>query len=260
MSEPNYRQLSNKQRKQHYVTVLVERLAGKDYKAIAASLQMTEESVRRDLDYVARNWSSLLSPVGSGSRPKVSQVSSFEKLKVRAECRECNAQIAAGADRLVVTAVELVDESHDFDEVSVHNGTVVDVGGSYNTSVGRIRCHHYCEQCSESLDEFRISNPAFLKAGSVDAAQLEIGSVEKCEPGVQHYSTPGQSGEDVQKKRLDAFLKDTSSRGMRPEMRTAARLWVDGSSQSGIARKLNKDQSTICRMIKGAQAMAYASR
>ena len=46
MPEPNYKQLSNKQRKQHYVSVLVERLSGKDHKAIAESLQMTEESDR----------------------------------------------------------------------------------------------------------------------------------------------------------------------------------------------------------------------
>lgn len=266
MPEPNYRQLENKSRKQHYVSVLVERLAGKDPGAIAKSLYMTEESVRRDLDYVRRNWSLIFSPDVGTPRPNGSEPVGFEDLRVEAECKECGARILAGEDRLVVAAVELACEiNYSGGTCEARGSDFASVGETLDEStVGRISSFHYCEKCSMRIPEFHVSNPAFERgpAQTMRRRMDGIGGGEgetNRNTGTQQLDTSGQIGGDDKNKKLAAFLNSRNSSSMRPDMRIAAQMSVmEGLSQNEIAKRMGKDQSTISRMIAGAFRMAYA--
>jgi len=266
MPEPNYRHLENKSRIQHYVTVLVERLAGKQPCEIAKSLHMTEESVRRDLEYVGRTWTQIFSPDGSLRGRSISTVTDPGSYwKIETECDKCGVCIKAGEDRLIVAVLELVTEM-DFGEGSYkHNGVAVE-SGSYQVSVvDRTTSLHYCEKCAEHPREFKIANPLWL-AGSTAPAQTTVNELPNNQGNGTNVGALPQggenprSGEDAQKEFLSGFLQQANSSGMRPEMRSAAKMWVEGASQTEIARKLGKDQSTICRMLSGARSMAYACR
>lgn len=64
------------------------------------------------------------------------------------------------------------------------------------------------------------------------------------------------SGVESQKNKLARFLGTPASRKLRPTIRTAAKLWVDGKSQQEIGTKLGVDQSGVSRMLKDASKKA----
>jgi hypothetical protein len=101
-------------------------------------------------------------------------------------------------------------------------------------------------------------------ADSRDAMARSTGLVEigrRSGFGSDSLRADAQSGEAAQKARVLTFLKDPKSRGMRPEMRDASRMWAEGPMSRGeVARKLGKEQSTVSRWISVAQKMASAPR
>jgi len=79
--------------------------------------------------------------------------------------------------------------------------------------------------------------------------------------GSDSLRVDAQSGEAVQRARVLEYMNDPRSKGkMLPDVRSAVRIWAGGASQSEVARKLGKDQSTVSRWIKTAQKMASAPR
>jgi hypothetical protein len=61
---------------------------------------------------------------------------------------------------------------------------------------------------------------------------------------------------DWGREKLREYLSSPRSRGMRPTMRAAARLWVKGESQTDISRRIGIDQSNVSRLIKAALRLA----
>jgi hypothetical protein len=59
-----------------------------------------------------------------------------------------------------------------------------------------------------------------------------------------------------QKEKLRDFLASPRSKGMRPQIRNAARRWIDGASHNEIAKSMGVDQSTVSRNIKTALDLA----
>ena len=275
MSEPNYRLLTSKQRKQHYMSVLIERLSGKKSEEIASSLKMTVESVDRDLEYVRKNWSPIFSSGYEKEESRIPKDAPLSVLRIKADCHICGATIAATEDRVVVAVIEVVEEIDDRDGDANYkcSGKTVQrgSGGIIDAAWGKRRFLHCCEKCSVTVREFNIPNPTFSEAGISSKGRssevqlgMELPTAEKlARPEVTDdpiHAGAFASGEDAQRAQLKTFLNDPRSRGMRPEMRSVARMWVDGLSGSEVARRLGKDQSTVSRTITAARNMAYASR
>ena len=273
MLEASRRELEKKAITRHYGTILFRRLNGESVEKIAESLKMERASVSRCLAWAEKNWSQIILPNGDGRmKPSVPEVPTLNSVG-EASCVKCSDTIEAGEYRIVVLIAEVKD-GH----------------------AGRISRLPYCDTCVAQMSHFEILNTykmrsdeaAIPSAGPAteDAAFRSVsvqGIAERVSkrkdgdgPGdgetmneadieANILSTdapdrplPELAGEAAQRARLASFLKAPSSRGMRSDMRTAARLWVEGASQSEVARKLGKDQSTVSRMIAGARKMAYA--
>jgi DNA-binding CsgD family transcriptional regulator len=272
MTEKNYRHLENKTRRQHYVTILVERLSGKTPEQIAASLKMTAQSVDRDLGYVNREWSRIFSPNGVQIDPKTPQPPTVSSWRTKAICCTCGANIAAEEERVLVAALELVNEIDDGDADYKRNGVSVPRGARSADDIGvaKNQLLHCCGKCSPEVSEFTICNPAFVEKeqrGSLRAEEQKefdqlpdekLVDKDSAAAAVRPLPAVRQSGEEAQKMLLDKFLKDPKSRGMAAAVRTATKMWIDGASQNEIARKLGRDQATVSRMIAGARKRAYA--
>jgi len=59
-----------------------------------------------------------------------------------------------------------------------------------------------------------------------------------------------------QKETLREFLGSPQSRGMRPQIRDAAKRWIAGGTQAEIAQAMGIDQSSVSRYIKIALDLA----
>ena len=103
-----------------------------------------------------------------------------------------------------------------------------------------------------------FQSPDDLRATAIPFADnvLSVGDADGIPLGPGSHA----AGEFARRRKLLNFLNSPASRGMRSEIRKAARFWADGLSQQAIARKLNTDQSTVSRRIKSAQTMANAKR
>jgi len=259
------------------MSVLIERLGGKKSEEIASSLKMTVESVDRDLEYVRKNWSSIFSPGYEKEESRIAKDAPLSVLRIKADCYICGATIAATEDRVVVAVIEVVEEIDDRDGDANYkcNGKTVQrgSGGIIDAAWGKRRFLHCCEKCSVTVREFNILNPTFSETEIISKRRSPEVQHGLGLPAVENLATPEMaeepihagtldrpSGEDAQRAQLKAFLNDPRSRGMRPEMRSVARMWVDGLSGSEVARRLGKDQSTVSRTITAARNMAYASR
>jgi len=265
MAEPNYRKLESKRCQQHYMTIAIRRLSGDTPEEIAASLKMTLPSVKRDLGWIASNWSRRLLANGEEPSHQISQPKTAASWLAKAICCNCSAEIADGEGRLVITALEIVNQFDDGGDAPYRkNGVLVPYAAA---SVEEVRIParelmHCCEQCSSMVNEFIIRNPSFGQLAQRTAQTVsQDGAVEATEgmliDGGRLTPAP-DSGEGAQKAQLDNFLKAPRSRGMDQTMRKAAKMWVDGESQSEIAKKLRKDQSSISRILKAARQQAYA--
>jgi hypothetical protein len=265
MAEKNYWHLENKARRQHYVTVLIGRLSGWTSEQIAASLKMEARSVERDLEYVRKNWSIIFAPGDDPTPYKKSPTTSL--WKTRAVCCACRSVIEAGAERVLVGAFELTNKIDTGDADYRRNGRTVsqEIEDFEGMGVASSRFLHCCVKCSLEVPDFRIGNPAFVeehlrsKAEMRESVEIEPpnpeGQVEASDP--QTTSAPRAVDGD-QKSMVDKFLKDPRSRGMRPESRRVATMWVSGLNQNEIAVKMNIHQASVSRMIKIVKNMAYA--
>ncbi|MGC2107207.1 MAG: hypothetical protein WA647_19075 [Candidatus Acidiferrum sp.] len=267
MSEPHYRELENKTRRQHYVTLMVEHIAGRTAGEIAASLGMTEKSVLRDLKYADVMWDRVRPRAGGDGVTKATQPS-FPNLMVQSECADCGAIIATGQERTSVAVIEYGHDVDDYDAGYKKNGVAIAAGGVDTSDIARLAVTHYCEGCSEKLAEFHVKNPTASRRSAPAALVANDGDQsEKARAAEANPIAPpdvsiasATSSEIETRKVLDAFLKNPRSRGIRQEMRDAATWWLEGHSQNDIARKLKKNQATVCRMLTSAKQQAYASR
>jgi DNA-binding CsgD family transcriptional regulator len=281
MPETDYRELERKATLQHYLTVLARSLDGDSPEQIALSLGWSEASVRRDLEFARGKWSTARTSNGDAHTKRgISQTLGEDQLE-RTTCALCNEAIHAGEYRVVLLAVEIGHRNS-----GGGNGYVSGRGRSFSSS--------YCDVCVAEMPHFEFLNwwklrsdaDATPSAGPAteDAAFRSVsvqGIAEKASADMdgtgdgdslgeadiqanvlssESPTRPGPelAGEAAQRARLASFLKAPTSRGMRSDMRTAAKMWVEGASQNEVARKLGKDQSTVSRMIAGARKMAYA--
>jgi Helix-turn-helix domain len=276
MAEESYRELERKARVRHYGTILFKRLNGESVEAIAKSLKMEEASILRCLAWAEKNWSRIISPNGEEHTTQETSSTPADQMG-KTSCARCNETIHAGQYRVVLSRVEMKPPDID-------RGIPLGRGLSFYES--------YCDSCVAEIPLFEVMNPwkmlsdnaARPSAGPAteDAAFRSVSVQEIAEkfaddgPGdgealdeadiqanvlssdAPTWPLPELAGEAAQRARLLTFLNAPASRGMRSDMRAAAKMWVEGASQSEVARKLGRDQSTVSRMIAGARKMAYA--
>jgi Helix-turn-helix domain len=165
MAEISLRQWNIKRMRQHYGTILFKHLNGEPVEEIATSLKMEKASVLRCLAWAEENWSRVFSTNDDARlKPKASEVAGVRQWKIETACSACGARIAADQDRLVIAALELIEENDDFTTDYRRNGVSIEQGGGVQKSiVGRRHFKHYCEECSVKEPEFLISNPAFVQ-------------------------------------------------------------------------------------------------
>jgi hypothetical protein len=262
MTEKDYSYLEKKARRQHYVTVLIERLSGKTPAEIATSLKMQVPSVERDLEYVRRNWSRIFASDEGQTRPQPPQPT-VSMWRTKAVCCNCGADIAARAERVLVAVFELTNEIDVGDADYTKNGIKVsqEVGDFEGFGVASSRFLHCCEKCSPEVVDFRITNPAFVEEQlrSGQSEQHEALADDKTLGVPAPLAFPGPQSVDVNQKAIvERFLKDPRSRGLRPDMRRVGTMWVDGSNQNEIAQKLGIHQATASRMLAAVKQRAYA--
>jgi hypothetical protein len=184
-----------------------------------------------------------------------------------AKCTQCGDSIDSGEFRVVATMFEI--KPADDDE-----------GLPARRGFSLLRT--YCDTCIAEMRTIEIENPWKTFSDSMadpSAGPADEDSSYRGKPLAADYASDlvpagskiaNASAEpsiatkrdpiSQQKEKLSGFLNDPASRGMRPTIRNAARQWVEGPSQSEIARKLGTDQSTVSRMINGALKLADAKR
>jgi hypothetical protein len=288
MTETNYRQLDRKATTQHYGTILFKRLNGESVKTIASSLKMEEASVQRCLAWAEKTWARIISPeVAAAEKTNAPQLSA-DDLMAKTCCAKCKDTIEVNEYRVVVSVHEM---RLDFESGGIpHRSSTFlksfcDTCSAEMTSLElpnfrKLMIESHARDASESSPP---SEDAFHHSvsgrGGEDNGESEEGENE---PGLNHadkesiefsdHVGPGQAAvkgtvplvvqtvEAIRRDTLRKFLKDSKSRGtMKQTMRDAVALYVDGTSQSEIARKLKVDQGTVSRMIKGALQLAGAA-
>lgn len=172
-SEECYRDFERKSRRQYYLSILAERLTGKDPKAIAESLHLTETSVLRALDYVRENWSLIFSPdgPGNGATRKAKRPCSTSRIRMlEAKCEGCGALIPKGEERMVLVGFALgyiqLDEEEELDNLCLD--AYADESGHVSNADLR-NVFHYCNSCG-TTEELRVRNPWRVRA---TAEQIE---------------------------------------------------------------------------------------
>lgn len=193
------RQFREKTRKQHYLSILVERLIGKDPKAIGESLGMTEASVLRDLEYVRRNWSLIFSPDGSGNAAtrKVKCPSSTSRIKMlEAKCEGCGVLIPKGVERVVLAAFAVGYRTPDYDDPDDFDDFDED-GDAYATGANLRSVGHYCDSC-RTAKELCVHNPWRLHSDATpEQIDQSLELMKKCE--AEGLAESAAEGEDLNK-------------------------------------------------------------
>jgi hypothetical protein len=262
MAEQNYRKLESKTRRQHYTSILIRHLSGETPDQIAGALKMTLTSVERDLNWIRSNWSQRLSTNGKEPSHQAPDPEVAASWLANATCCNCSAKITAGEGRTVVTALEIVNRSDDGGDALYRKNGISVPGAAASVQDVRIpgrKLLYCCQECSTTVSEFKISNPAFGQLAQRVARETHNGAVEATRgKSIDDGSAVPDSGEAAQKVQLDKFLKEPRSRGIDPFMRTASRMWVDGASYSEIERKLGRERSYVTRKIKAARRLAFA--
>jgi hypothetical protein len=206
-------------------------------------------------------------------------------------CSECGAKIPAGEDRIVAAVLEFADDGVAF---RPHVGAAIyycpDCGGKReefrirnpwprpnqtwpvpNTaepmgvpttdgernSAATVESRLARSVAAGNMQAFNASFPAAPLRTDALAHSESIGSREPC--GIEAAGCVPislSSINHVRKERLRSFINSPASRGMRREMREAARKWVNGMSQANVAKSMRLNQATISRMVNDALRMA----
>jgi hypothetical protein len=286
MAETNYRELERKRTLQHYLTILARHWNGESINEIAKSLKMEGQSVQRDLEFIQKTY---------GATPKTPEVAGVDQWRIetscdpmaKTSCSRCDGTIQAGGNRVFLMAVEMGSDGRgrsfsgsycdsciaempalelpnwwrlqmDAGATPSAGPAEEDVHGTFRKNGEAILGRHRLRRATsvqEIAQEKAASTDGQGDGDATNEADLEANVLSTDRP-----SRPGPepAGEAAQRARLMTFLNNPKSRGMRSDMRAVARMWAEGASQSEVARKHGKDQSTVSRMIAGARKLAYA--
>jgi hypothetical protein len=156
-------------------------------------------------------------------------------------------------ERVLAQRDRKVKEAVDRGDVHAFNVAMPTTPGRNDVMASAEQISHAAERAVKSSD---TPNPQAISdmADSIMAGEVRIKSLR---PGV----ASNLLGEAKQRAMLDEYLKSAASRNkFPPNVRDSLKMWVEGASQSAVARKFNTDQGTISKRIKAALASAYARR
>jgi len=213
---------------------------------------------------------------------------------IETHCSECGANITRGEDRIVAAVLELANDEDAFradigatmhycsdcggecEEFRIRNpwprpkvtslvpktAEPMDVppNGSERSSVTTVESRLARSVAAGNMRPFEASFPVAPSRTDALAHSESIGPEPVGTEAAGCIPIILSSSSQVRKERLRKFINSPASRGMRREMREAARRWVDGASQTDIAKTMNLNQATISRMVNGALTMADRCR
>lgn len=282
--ELSYGQRSRKERFQRTVTLLAHWLHGHDEQEIAEMVGTTPEDVGHELQRALRAIERRRMP----QAPRAEKPKGIDQMP-EAVCDRCEALIPASEYRVVALAVSRdrqMDEDSFLDQDiftpatrTFCNKCVMDVDEFVIANLFKCQAelmtklaHAAPTPGEDAMDKWRVNTghggmedassvhaPGDVDGDTLHAADAEAFELSDYNPqALQGAPTEPRSLESVRRETLRNFLNDRArSWGkLKPRQREAVKLYVEGLTQSEIARRVGLDQGNISRMIQGALRVA----